>query len=425
MRIALTTLLLIVAGACLSVGSRAVAQVAGQQQPIGPYTEQSMPNTPQGEYDVADGAQPVYGDGMNEPVYGDAQGTMAEGMAMMDNALWDGAMTGPCCANCGGGNSCPPNWYTKQGVRILTRSRPRDAVIGYDLTSGLETVLTTRSAAPDVSNFYTMTLGHYFMRDRRNQDHFVELSFWGLNEWKDKAERRANGELISEFAFQGFFLPGFDYADLQSIYYASYTNNFELNGRFTPRGRPDRLVLLPNGKWQRQCQPGMFMSYLYGLRFFQENETFRYHSEAVTNGVFNTGDYDIVSHNNLLGIQFGADMTFRQCRWQWGIRAKLGPYINFSDQQSTVEAGPANAPTFSRRLAAAKHEAALIGETGFFASYKFRPNLVGKASYDFMWVSGVVLAPEQLQFTTNMVNQVNTSGTMLYHGITLSLEWLW
>lgn len=424
MRIALTTLLTVVAGVALCVGSGAMAQVAGQQHPVGSYTE-SMPKAP-GEYGVADNAQPISENGMNEPVYGDSQGAMAEGMAMMDNALWGGAVTGPCCANCGGGNGCPPNWYVRQGVRVLTRSRPRDALIGYSIHNDvLSATLTTRSAAPDVAATYSMTLGHYFARDTKNRDHFVELSFWGANEWKDKAVRRGNGDLISEFRIQGYPLPGFDYVDLQSVYYASYTNNFELNGRFTPRGQPDRLVLLPNGRWQRQCQPGMFMSYLYGLRFFQENETFRFHGEGVSGPLYNTGDYEIVTHNNLLGIQFGADMTFRQCRWQWGIRAKLGPYINFSDQQSTIEAGPYNAPTFERRLAAAKHEAALIGETGFFASYKFRPNLVGKVAYDFMWVSGVSLAPEQLQFTTNTVNQINTSGTMFYHGISLSLEWLW
>ena len=68
---------------------------------------------------------------------------------------------------------------------------------------------------------------------------------------------------------------------------------------------------------------------------------------------------------------------------------------------------------------------ALIGETGFFASYKFRPNLIGRASYDFMWVTGMALAPEQLQFTTFRLNHVNNNGTILYHGITLSMEWLW
>ena len=40
------------------------------------------------------------------------------------------------------------------------------------------------------------------------------------------------------------------------------------------------------------------------------------------------GDYDIVSHNNLLGLQIGAEMSFRTCRWAWGVHGKLGPYIN-------------------------------------------------------------------------------------------------
>ena len=67
----------------------------------------------------------------------------------------------------------------------------------------------------------------------------------------------------------------------------------------------------------------------------------------------------------------------------------------------------------------------MIGETGFFATYKFRPNLIGRASYDFMWVTGMVLAPEQLQFDPNTLIEINTNGTILYQGLSLSLEWLW
>ena len=116
------------------------------------------------------------------------------------------------------------------------------------------------------------------------------------------------------------------------------------------------------------------------------------------------GDYDIVTHNGLLGLQIGADMTFRQCRWAWGIESKVGPYINFGNQTSTIDAavldGPAR-PAYDQQLAANPYQAALIGEVGFQATYKFRPNLMGRAAYDFMWISGVALAPEQLQFVAN------------------------
>ena len=67
----------------------------------------------------------------------------------------------------------------------------------------------------------------------------------------------------------------------------------------------------------------------------------------------------------------------------------------------------------------------MIGEVGFEATYKFRPNLVGRAAYDFTWVSGVALAPEQLQFDTQPANRINANGLALFNGLTLGLEWLW
>ena len=178
------------------------------------------------------------------------------------------------------------------------------------------------------------------------------------------------------------------------------------------------------------------MSYLYGLRFLQLNETFRFHGEGridtydPASGILidsqeNTGDYDIVTHNNLLGFQVGFDMMFRQCRWSWGVHTKIGPFVNFCDQTSDISSGEALAPDFIHQLAWSKHQAALLGELGFEATYKFRPNLVGHASYDFMWVSGVALAPEQLQFDTQPSNRINGNGLLFLNGVKLGLEWLW
>ena len=49
----------------------------------------------------------------------------------VDNGLWDGAAVGPCCSKCGGGSGCPPDWYTMQGVRIMSRSSPRKGPISF------------------------------------------------------------------------------------------------------------------------------------------------------------------------------------------------------------------------------------------------------------------------------------------------------
>jgi hypothetical protein len=380
--------------------------------------------------------------------------------SVIDNNLWPGAAQIPGCAICGGGNCTPADWYIDQDVRIIARSRPRDAVIGYDftatslLTAGgtLTEVVNTRSATPGISGAWGMAIGHYFARDTNNNDHFLEFSFWGLNNWTDDAAvyghrvtesdnggtTTTGGSLYSQYvnAVNGLSLAGFNAADTYTVYYSSATNNFELNGRISPRGRPDREVFLPNGQVRRECQPGAYMSYLYGLRFFQLDETFRFHSESsiqtsqdgtgtlLTSNEY-TGDYDVVTHNNLLGLQAGAELTFRECRWAWGFRAKAGPYVNFADQESDIHADEVGGGDYLRRVADSRHGAAFIGEAGVEASYKFRPTLVGRVSYDAMWVSGVAIAPEQLQFAVEPSNRINTNGLAFFQGLTLGLEWQW
>ena len=443
----------------------------------------------------------------NEVAQTQDEGTLAasdyslDGSLLIDNGLWDGASVGPCCSKCGGGSGCPPDWYTLQGTRIMSRGTTRRVPIAfreptagtfaalessvfpdvwnvYNLppSTGVTTdVLNTKHAALDVAAGYNATIGHYWCRDRNNNDHFVEFTFWGLNSWSDSVTLNSylvpvydetaaytteeatliNAGLMTPTATTGEFvgslgtpyptpdaLPGATLAQqtlslafnngLQyTAYYRSTLNDFELNGRFSPRNHPDRLVLHPNGKWQRECQPGTYMSYLYGVRFMKIDETFRFHSR--TQGFFQgnietgSGDYDVVTYNNLLGLQIGADMTFRKCRWSWGVESKIGPYINFSNQTSTITASIDGMPQndVNQRYVANGYEASLIGEVGFQATYKFRPNLMGRVAYDFMWVTGLALAPEQLQFVADPVNRINVNGMVFSQGVSFGLEWLW
>lgn len=434
--------------------------------------------------------------------------------SLFDNGLWDGASAGSGCTKCGGGNACPPDWYILQGVRILSRSNTRklslvqqaplqgtyaaqadptnssvyhvynDLVtlftdasgnLRQSLTSPFEVLNTKQLGLGSVAD-YNMTIGHYFCRDRNNNDHFVELTFWGLNAWTYSK------------TFQGYYVPRYDetvdYSQLEAIQinlaelipvgtgqyqgslrtpyptlreltdgatedqktlsmafnnglqydvsYRSSMNNFELNGRFSPRGSPDRLVLHPDGKWRRECQPGTYMSYLYGLRLMQIDETFRFHSFSQgfdpANVLINaSGDYDVVTHNSILGLQIGADMTFRRCRWAWGIESKLSPCINFANQATTIDALIGGRPDsfVNHQFSSNRYNAALIAEVGFQATYKFRPNLMGRVAYDFMWIAGVALAPEQVQFVADPVNFTNANGTIFSQGASLGLEWMW
>ncbi|MFZ1932506.1 MAG: hypothetical protein WCB27_03950 [Thermoguttaceae bacterium] len=467
MKTALMFVLVAIGGVTLSVRAATAQQPMPPSGPAYATVPQPAPVGPQPT--PANGPLPAPG----TPVQNPAGSPGVDTSLLIDNGLWDNAAVPACCAICGGGCCAPPDWYTEQDVRIFNRSRPRDVGIGFEFPTpqvnsvGTE-LLNSRTASPDISAIWGMTLGHYFARDTENRDHFIEFTFWGLNNWRDEASANGHrvsilnstgektseqGDLYSGYAvssvlntttneevpvLNGTYVPGFDKADLQTTYYSSSTNNFEINGRISPRNGEDRLVLHPNGKWRRECQPGLYMSYLYGLRFMQINETFRFHSESridtydPASGILidsreDTGDYGIVTHNNLLGFQVGAEMTWRQCRWSWGLCSKIGPCVNFADQVSNISSLSSD-PTidpFMRRLSYSKHNGALIAEAGIQATYKFRPNLMGRAMYDITWVPGVALAPEQLQFNTEPINKINTNGLAYFQGVTLGLEWLW
>jgi hypothetical protein len=401
-------------------------------------------------------------------------------MPGIENGLWDGCEPGDCCSVCGGGYCTPPLWYTEQAARVITRSRPRPQSLGniefpvFSTTTSGSTVFSglgfleldnNRSASYDVAPGYYATVGRYLGRDSQDRDDFLEFTYWGMNTWSESFDVAVDREaisiplgqqtasftagrivtplVISQWALfsatqavpeHPFGAGGFDFVERQNFTLNTEMHNWELNLRLNPRGRPDQLVLHPNGRWRRECQPSTTMSYLAGLRYMTIGDGFLYHSEGnVTvnnNSFFCSADNDVQAQNNLFGLQFGADMTFHRCKWNWGVRSKVGAYVNFSEcDQRIVNHVPNGYPLsnvlFDDNFQTRKQQAAFVGEVGFMAEYRFKPNLVGRANYDFMWITGVTLAPEQIEWVYVPVPKNNVNGNIYAHGVTLGLEWSW
>lgn len=449
---------------------------------------------------------------------------------------------GPCCEVCGEGNSCPPEWYVLQEASVLTRSKPRRIPLTFELFNveqlqqqgsailrvslGLTAVMqaTTGTLGFDVAPGYGATLGRYLGRDTENRDHFIEFSFSGLNSWEDSHSINGfrftqntkvsipvtvgveddEGDLVPvtqtvtfpadigslirpfstlEFGIEPWTDPtgGFNRADRHSMFYTSDIDDFQFNARIRPRSRADRLVLHPNGRWRRECQPGWYNSYLFGFRVMTMHERFEWHSSgAIQNymyvpaetaegeeyprqlGQFTpfgdpvpvSGDYLIRTHNDLVGLQIGGDWIYRKCKWTWGMRAKAGPFMNFSDMSSRLHINaqaaqlvpvvddegeptggwavvggdpwlPAGTENVDIPYLVRRSGAALLAEVGFVGSYKIRPNLTLNAAYDFMWITGLALAPEQLIFEREPLQTVNVNdnGHTYSHGLRLGFEW--
>ena len=369
------------------------------------------------------------------------------------------------CAECGGGACSPPTWYWEQNVRVLSRSKVRPLPLALrqidipanpynpansppePVVSRLTVpVMTNKSLTFDIAAGYDTTVGHYLGRDAKNRDQFVEFTYWGMNTWNEN--RQVNGpraiytdslsylfsagELVSLFPDD---VGGFNRADSHYASCSSDINNFELNVRIRPRGRPDRLVLKPSGKWQRECQPGKTLSYLIGFRYLSLDDMFGWHSRGTivdsllgTNPV--SGDYDILTHNYMFGPQVGAELMFNRCRYSFGARTKLAPMVNFSDQTSTIVTSSAGDPlatygNINDLRYAKKDDCSVIGELSILGNYRIRKDLVVHAGYHFTWITGLALAGEQIQFQPNAPDRINDNGHTLHHGLSGGLEWLW
>jgi len=369
---------------------------------------------------------------------------------------------GPFCDLCGHGANFLPDWYIDQRVTVWHHSRPRrmrtSSLGGFTTVDGDQVfyttgVMGTRSPSFDIAAGYGATVRHYLRPARENTDLFVEGVYFGFNTWRDSSDVYATqrlststgtgtatfGNLFTPYTNdrQGMFsgIGGFDRADHHQLYYESRLHNVEVNLRIVPRGRPDRIVLLPNGHWRRQCQPGIYGTYLVGIRYFSlqeqcnflaEGETVFYNqSGQITDRVDTWGRYDVDTYNEMLGLQFGLDVKYRQCTVEWGAECKVAPCVNFAGQTSRIRASdPSTGTSFDVWLRDREDDVALLGEVSLVGYYHLRPNLSLRASWDMMWAVGVAMAPEQLKFQPTPSNQVNTNGVVFYQGLSLGLIWM-
>lgn len=383
---------------------------------------------------------------------------------------------------------------TRSRLRRLPLSQEYSYQIGTDPTDPDRQVnskvfappLTTKRLSFDVATGYYATVDHYLGRDTSNRDQFLQFGFWGLNMWDISVA--LNGVMEPIYATSGPFDPadppdvtgytgsltsffesvdenlmtpsgrpatieekfisdGFNNVTQHRLAYTSSINSFELNARLVPRGRPDRLVLYPNGRWRRERDPGLSMSYLGGLRVLMIDEDFvfsgrgttvRYNvvgQQVVETAIDTSGLYRIETRNDLFGFQIGGELKFRDRLWEWGARYKLGPFVNFAEHSSDligrrkVLYGLPDPEWYPRSVTvhrnARRTEVAGWAEVGVEGTYFITPNWIFHAAYDWMFLTNLALAPEQVDYRVGAAPTINTNGHALYHGLTLGLEWTW
>ncbi len=316
------------------------------------------------------------------------------------------------------GGCCAPHWFDVHAEYVnyqrddvgsqqdFMSSTPLGPIVlstndlDFDNTGGFRATVTTQLAAG--SN--------------------LEFTYLGQFNWNTSASvSDPNNGLFSVFSDFGTFPlagQGFtetDQAAFASIAYSSSFDNFELNYRQRWQGYGCKL----QGSW------------LAGVRYFELNEQFLFNTSApLNNGAMN---YFVGTSNQLVGFQIGGDVW--ACvipGFSIGTEGKVGIYGNQSRQHTQILATTLDPPLEEN---VEDKDVAFIGELGMMANWRLSQSWTFRGGYQFLYVSGVALAPENFNSTPPFLVPAFTNpprtativsdGDVFYHGFTAGLEYMW
>ncbi|MEX0585185.1 MAG: hypothetical protein WD176_00985, partial [Pirellulales bacterium] len=280
-------------------------------------------------------------------------------------------------------------------------------------------LMTTESAGFAYEPGTRVTIGKFYGRDLENRDRQLEVSYFGAFDWSSAYTVTASPNQFLETTLANN-APGFQGASAHTYLYESDLNSVEINAKLSSRLPRDRMVLQPDGHWYRECTPSWLPTYLAGIRWINAEEQFAFGAIGPQQFAL----YDITTHNDLLGVQLGFEMFEQHCRWNWGGTVKVGGYVNFADQHTVYDANVGGF-AFNRDEMKSGEQLSLAIELNLRASYQLRPNLAIRIGYDFMFLQGLALGPQQLEFNTATAPVLRTGNHYFLDGGMLGLEWVW
>ncbi len=310
---------------------------------------------------------------------------------------------GNCGGNCGGNCSCccaGSCWYVQAEALFMQRDN-QNANQPVVLDDASQAVLFSTS---DLS--LDGAVGRRNLLGRAFDDYSaLEFSYFGVFDWTAGATIRGSNSLDIPPDLVGP-ATDFDNADDMAIAYCTQVNNVEANGVSYLCG-------------SRQCG-GVAM--LAGFRYVNLDETFN------INSIDNDGtqsDYRIDAENHLFGGQLGLRLTHRSCRWGFDSTGKVGLFGNAANQRQFV--GDNGNTTVLRNTSSSQSVTSFVGDINASVAYYLTDVWKIRAGYNVLWMEGLALAPNQLDFSfsADSGTAVSTGGGVFLHGANVGLEARW
>jgi hypothetical protein len=260
----------------------------------------------------------------------------------------------------------------------------------------------------------------------------LEFSYFGLFEGDASAvavKPDANAFLIFPDNFAGNVFVDMDRGRVD---YSSWMHSFEMNlpschgccyagdsGKGCDKGK---------GCGEFGCGEVGYRSFAWfaGFRYLYLGEELNISAQRTVAGQIEEGNYNIRTANHLYGAQLGARLRRSRGLFGWEATGKAGLFGNAAQQKQAVTDFPdfALRPTVSNSGGVA----AFVGELNLSALYRLTDAWNVRAGYNAMWIEGLALAPDQLDFNFAAApsgNQLRNGGGMFLHGVNVGLEARW
>jgi hypothetical protein len=179
----------------------------------------------------------------------------------------------------------------------------------------------------------------------------------------------------------------------------------------------------------KHCRDAMVcrsVEWFAGFRYIEIGTDLNITAASFPAPLTETGNYQVHTTNRLFGGQIGGRIRRTVNRFGFELTGKAGIYGNDASQNQTV----IDFPNFPLRPTTSVQESnvAFEGELNLSGIFRLTNVWSVKAGYSVIWIEGLALAPDQLDFnfaTSPSGNTLTSDGGMFIHGANIGLEARW
>ena len=168
------------------------------------------------------------------------------------------------------------------------------------------------------------------------------------------------------------------------------------------------------------------LTWFAGFRYLNLGQKLDISAQRTVGGLVEDGTYNIRTSNNLYGAQLGARLRRTSGRFGWDATGFAGVFGNDAQQTQSVT----DFPNFPLRPTVSSSRGGVAFASGANLSGLYSLTNVWnlRAGYNVIWIEGLALAPNQLNFNFASAQggtQLHNGGGMLLHGVNVGLEARW